>query len=381
MNSIFFWLLSDNDDFVRAISEQFKLWPAIPNFDIKYLMTSLTALLLRIRKGATKVILIIAEIAEQNTWCHNLLESILQEVFTLVHDNRACPILSDVLEQSSQDLLISTCVTKPQIKQQTAIRLILLASSQSTHIYHHSLTELLSYPNQPENNYVIEALIRLISGANFSNESIGLKPGITIALERLLIDEFKMDDDGIERNLNVLQNLLSLIQTYRSYVYNNCLYLLNASDLNLMVLFSIFFLCANSLEKQGSPIHLKESLLTKTLLNCDATLMEIAKRYLTKAIEYVSFINASELMSFKTEDDEPVSKKIKLIESRLNRKERYHKYTMIYKRHIHAVMNLVDILEIGRKDQPLAMDKCIKWTELIVKYFFWSLTETGGLKR
>lgn len=105
--------------------------------------------------------------------------------------------------------------------------------------------------------------------------------------------------------------------------------------------------------------------------------MEIAKRYLTKAIEYVSFINASELLTLKTMDDEPVSKKIRLIESRLNKKERYQKYTMIYKRHIHAVMTLVDILEIGNKDQPLAMDKCIKWTELFIKYFFWSLTETG----
>lgn len=105
--------------------------------------------------------------------------------------------------------------------------------------------------------------------------------------------------------------------------------------------------------------------------------MEIAKRYLTKAMEYVSFINASELLSAQTVD-EPVTKKIKTVESRLNRKERCYKYTIIYKQHIHAVMSLLDILEIGKKDQPLAMDKCIKWAELIVKYFFWSLTETGN---
>lgn len=131
------------------------------------------------------------------------------------------------------------------------------------------------------------------------------------------------------------------------------------------------------MEKHGSTIHLKESLLTKTLTHCDTTLMEIAKRYLTKAMEYVSFINASEFLSYDTDADEPVSKKIKSAESRLNRKEKCFKYTMTYKKHIHAVMSLLDILEIGKKDQPLAMDKCIKWAELIVKYFFWSLTETG----
>lgn len=104
--------------------------------------------------------------------------------------------------------------------------------------------------------------------------------------------------------------------------------------------------------------------------------MEIAKRYLTKAMEYVSFINASEFLSCET-TDEPLSKKIKSAETCLNRKEKCYKYTMVYKRHIHAVMSLLDILEIGNKDQPLTMDKCIKWVELIVKYFFWSLTETG----
>lgn len=132
-----------------------------------------------------------------------------------------------------------------------------------------------------------------------------------------------------------------------------------------------------SLEKYGSSIHLKESLLTKTLTRCDTTLMEIAKRYLTKAMEYVSFINASKLLSEQLTVDEPVTKKIKTVESRLNRKEQCYKYTIIYKQHIHAVMSLLDILEIGKKDQLLAMDKCIKWADLIVKYFFWSLTETG----
>lgn len=200
----------DDDKFIPALSKQIKLWPS--NFNVTDIIPSLTALLLRIRMGATKVQLTIAEIAEQSTWCQNLLESVLQEIFTLVNDNRVCPILSDVLEQNSQGLLISTSVSKSLIKRQTAIRLILLASGQSTHIYHHSVTELLSYANHTENIYPIEALIRLISGGNFSNENVGLISGVNIALERLLIDEFKMEDESIGRNLNVLQNLLFLVR-------------------------------------------------------------------------------------------------------------------------------------------------------------------------
>lgn len=176
------------------------------------MMASLTAMLLRIKKGATKVLLNIAEIAEHSTWCHNLLESVLQEIFTLVNSNSVCSILSDVVDQNSQNLLISTSVSTSLIKRQTAIRLILLASGQSSHIYHHSVTELLAYDNAAETNRPIEALIRLMSGASFSNDSIGLKPGVAIALERLLIDELKMEDESIERNFNVLQNLLTLVR-------------------------------------------------------------------------------------------------------------------------------------------------------------------------
>lgn len=207
---------TDDEKFIQAINDQIKSWPT--NFNIK----DLTGLILRIRKGATKVMLTIAEIAEQSAWCHNLLELVLQEIYILVNEKRQCPILSDVLEQNSQALLISTSVSKSLIKRQTAIRLILLASGQSTHIYHHSVTELLAYTNHSENMNSIEALIRLMSGANYSNENAGLKPGITIALERLLIDEFKMEDDSIERNLNVLQNLLFLVRYVRSAL-SHCL--------------------------------------------------------------------------------------------------------------------------------------------------------------
>lgn len=72
-----------------------------------------------------------------------------------------------------------------------------------------------------------------------------------------------------------------------------------------------------------------------------------------------------------------MAKKIKIVESRLNRREKTYTYSNVYKHHIHAVMSLLDILEIGKKERPLAMDTCIKWAELTVKYFFWSLIETG----
>lgn len=176
-------------------------------------MPSLTTLSLRLRKGATKVLLTMAEIAEEYKWCHNLLESILQEIYTLFSDNRTCSILQDVVEQSSQDLLIAASVSQSFIKRQTSIRLILLASNQSSHIYYQSVAELLANTTDTiKSSYGIEAIIRLISGNNFSSEVNSLTPGVALALEQLLIDEFKMQNDNISRNLNVLQNLLFLVR-------------------------------------------------------------------------------------------------------------------------------------------------------------------------
>lgn len=122
-------------------------------------------------------------------------------------------------------------------------------------------------------------------------------------------------------------------------------------------------------------MHLKESKMTKTLISCEATLIEIAGKYLTNAMDYVAKINTANLDSNEMAD-EPLNKKIKIIESRLNRHEKTFNYSNLYKRHIHTVMSLLDILEIGKKDRPLAMDTCIKWAELTVKYFFWSLIDS-----
>lgn len=67
-----------------------------------------------------------------------------------------------------------------------------------------------------------------MSNLNGSFELLTVEPGIKLAVEQILIDEAKMDSDAIERNLNVLQNLLTLIryvqritEIYLSEMMNN----------------------------------------------------------------------------------------------------------------------------------------------------------------
>lgn len=115
---------ADTDKFVGSLCAQLKSWP--PNFHMNEMLPTLTTLTLRVRKGATKIVLTLAKIAEEYVWCHDLLEFILQEVFTLLRGDRISSILTDVLEDGSQKLLIKSCVEGSLLERQTAIRLILL---------------------------------------------------------------------------------------------------------------------------------------------------------------------------------------------------------------------------------------------------------------
>lgn len=193
-----------------ALIEQLKFWPMA--FSGKDMLSTMTSVVLRIRKGATNILLIIADIATTQPWCHNLLEYILLEMAALVSESRQCPPLTDVADPHAQNALIAACVDETLIKCQTAIRLVLLASNQSPYIHHHVVSRLLSNTSAADNMRGIEALIRLISGVHSTNEVSGFQPGVRISLERLLIDEFKMEIDDVSLNSNVLNNLLLLIR-------------------------------------------------------------------------------------------------------------------------------------------------------------------------
>lgn len=107
--------------------------------------------------------------------------------------------------------------------------------------------------------------------------------------------------------------------------------------------------------------------------------MEIGWRYLSKAIECVTYVEGNNIvdnvLSFANAE-EPLMKKLRLNESQLN-KETVLNYSNMYKEHIHAIMSLLNVLEVGSAEEGLPLESYIKLAELIVKYFFWSLAETN----
>lgn len=233
--------ISDDKRFIPEITDQLKHWPS--NFVSNEFLQTVASLVLHIKKGSTKILLNIARIAEDIVWAHDLLEIVLQEVFSLLTEERSSSILSDTLEPDSRKFLMQSCIHGLLIESQTAVRLIVfackcfeyihfccfvrkkvfflyLAAHQSNQTYHNTISDLLKSSTQKEESKLsrnvatpeIEAIIRLMSNMNGTLEPISIAPGINFALQQLLINEGKYDPDIISKNLIVLANILTLIR-------------------------------------------------------------------------------------------------------------------------------------------------------------------------
>lgn len=174
------------------------------------MVVTMTAVALRMRTGASKIFLILAEVAEQYAWCQNLLENIFLEMSSILNENRQCGPLTDVGFCVIYDALVDGCLSDSLIKSQTAIRMVLLAAGPSPHIHQRIVSQLLSHTDPSDGNRGVEAIIRLISGVHSPKAVTGFGPTVRISLERLLMDEYKMAPDVVCRNANLLNNLLLL---------------------------------------------------------------------------------------------------------------------------------------------------------------------------
>lgn len=62
------------------------------------------------------------------------------------------------------------------------------------------------------NNNGLAALVRLLPSYHGTPEPLQIKPGIDMALERLLLDSNRKRYDCVATGVNVLKNLVSLIK-------------------------------------------------------------------------------------------------------------------------------------------------------------------------
>lgn len=100
------------------------MWP--PNFNARDIVPSLSTLVMKLKQNATKTVMTLARICQKYQWCQEFLENILQELETLVLDDRTCPLLDDVIKDDSKLELWKSCHSEHIFEQQTAVRLLLL---------------------------------------------------------------------------------------------------------------------------------------------------------------------------------------------------------------------------------------------------------------
>lgn len=283
-------------------------------------------LALKIGTNGTKILLTLGRIAKSYIWVQNFLEFIIQELERLILDKCMCPLLLDVPKNESRKMLWEACRSDNFIEQQTAVRLILLVAHKYHLFYHQTIDELLTSSTNM-NTLGISALIRILGGPNGIPENIEVKPGLELALERILLQS--KGNKNTETHF-ILKNILNVIKH----------------------------------EKNEISPHLGMHPMTRSGRECLSKFLDIFKNFIEKVTK--------DLDQEKPFCDEKTNKKIKMeMEMSFGRPENIFSIM----EQLHILIELLDALELDGKDSELGITDILKMIQLTVKYFFWILTE------
>uniref|UniRef100_A0A1B0DPW1 Integrator complex subunit 5 C-terminal domain-containing protein n=1 Tax=Phlebotomus papatasi TaxID=29031 RepID=A0A1B0DPW1_PHLPP len=312
-----------------------------PNFNVREIFILLTELVTQVGHNGTIILLTLARMAETYTWCHELLEHILQKLEMTILDDRKCPLLINLMTEPSQKILWSSCKSHNLIEQQTVVRLILLLSSRTPYIYHYTIAELLTTSSE-DNPNGLGALARILGGSLGTQEYPSVDGGLEISLEAISIANKRRTLDDFNQNVIILKNLHHLV----------------------------------TFEKSGESVHLKNSPMSNAIQKNAPKLLSILFNLLNHIIPDIE-----EGIPFKLTSDaeEPEEKKPRSDKEFLNKVK--SKALGAIKEQIHLIVTLLDELGIGGKDSLLGMVEILKMAQMTVKYFFWNITEQDSAVR
>lgn len=228
-----------------------------------------------------------------------------------------------------------------------------------------------------ENSYVVNnngfgALVRLLPSYPGTSEPLHIKPGIEMALERMILGCNQKGYDYATSGMNVLKNLVSLIKYAK-----NCELVIDVNDRD-----NKFF----RLEKLNTSSHLTQSLVTTTTTDCISKILVIQSLLLKR--NFRAMRNHSMDDDSQCNDEDNIEYKSQRIKIENNGTDDARdvatddaNQTQMEKEQIHLIVNLLDLLEVGGTDCVLGMVDIIKLAQLTVSYFFWSLYEKSKLRR
>lgn len=332
------------DSHLQLIKTQSKFWPN--NYSTTNVIHIITGLLLKIKKASIEVLLTLPRIAEKFSWCQELLEMLFVELEAIVLEKRTCPLLEDAVKDTSKELLWQSCLSDCALLQQSAVRLILLASLKSSYFLHQSIAHLLAESSGTSTNASkphLNGLVRLLGGPHGSPELPRIKPGFEIALEKMLLTPGRSRD-----NWNILRNLVEIVK----------------------------------LERDSFNVHLKKT-------NCVQMLQELLVRLM--AI-WEMLMNQEKIPLPQQPRDTMASEEVKTETKKVKREDggteptdtgegpstAIHPPSFCTREQIHMLAKLIDCMELNSKACVMNMSETLKLSQLTVRYFFFCLEQTAS---
>ncbi|XP_037828005.1 integrator complex subunit 5 [Lucilia sericata] len=350
-----------NDDMRAVITQKAPLW--MSNRLFADMQPSLNNIVLRLKSHGAKLLITASKMGDHNAWCQDFLEYSLQELEQIVLNARLCPLMDDLATEETKYMLWKSCLSTNIYEQQTAVRLILIVSTQHSHIYYQTISELLRkcYSHNPSG---LGAVIRLIGGQSGVVEFPDIKPGIKMVLEDVLLQEqFKKS---------------RLSATDYSEAFNT---FKNLNTLTIM-------------QKKSNASCMRQQQLVCTLNECLAKILQILEVTLTKLILHMDAVASKrsdekyrEMQNQTNNNTIHVNGSLKKQKIELNTEENMEEAGnsagCLTDRQVlaHAIIDLLNTIEAGSKTTVLRSTEVLKLAVLSVKYFFISLTEKTPAKR
>ncbi|KFB53498.1 AGAP003159-PA-like protein [Anopheles sinensis] len=319
-------------------------WPG--NFSLTFALHLAAGQLLKVKKNAIEVTLIVAKLSTQYGWCQELLEMMFVELEMIVLEKHTSPMLEDIIRDGSRDALWQACISETPYLQQVALRLILLASFKSNSVFHQSIMYLLSAPSAPGNASGIKpqlnALVRLLGGPIGTAEVPRAKPAFETAFEKILLAPGRTVE-----NWTILHNMVTLLRQERA---------------------------------AGSPLR---------KVNCIGIVQELLDRLLkiweTFLGQERAHVDESPTVG-STNGTEPTTERAQLTKRARNAPTEGSSNgsengdtTGVKTIHdlIHETVRLIECLDIGRT-ASIGTAETLKLSQLLVKYFFYCLQQSSG---
>ena len=328
-----YMLENTSNKFIEKLQRQITLRPLDYNPD--RLQSIIPELILRTKENGTKLLFILTEKFYSYAWCMEIVELVVAELESMVSYAKTCTLFDDIRKESSWRILWEGCMSGNKITQQTAIRLILVATNDKHSILYYKTIEELMTKNTLLSPWILDGLIRLLDGPRGINDAPDVNVAISRVVQNLAIDIKRHSHQN--QCFFVLRNLVEFARLETgtsSVVINNC----HQNTLRMLV-------------------AIWEDLLKKAM-------NDVENISTLKSDESEEFL----IKKFKMEQDESMD-----IED-LQQEPSFQSNDQI-----HMLTNLLDYLNLS--SDAIGMSEAIRLEKFTIKYFFWCLTETDKIKR